>query len=68
MKMDQNGHDLAWPQLPWALALFALGNLAGFELWLKAEQKIIDITEQFEYTHFENPPMMDRSCLLLLLF
>jgi hypothetical protein len=52
MKMDQDRHDLAWLQLSWVLALFACGNLGGFQVWRKAQHEIIDIAKQFQYTHF----------------
>jgi hypothetical protein len=31
MKMDQDGHDLAWAKLARSVALFALGELTHFE-------------------------------------
>jgi hypothetical protein len=52
MEMNQDRHDLAWAKLAGSLVLLALGQLASFELRLKTEHKIVDIAEQFEYTHF----------------
>jgi len=48
MKMDQNGHHLAWAELARTLSLLASLQLAGFPMRLKAQEKVIDITEQFE--------------------
>ncbi len=48
MKMDQNGHDFTWAQLPLPFTLPPGCQLVGFPLGFKAEPKIIDITEQFK--------------------
>lgn len=61
MKMHENRHHLAWIELAWTFSLQALLQLAGFPLWFKAQEKVIDITEPCEETQSWFPPMMERS-------
>src|SRR4051812_44207702 len=45
------------------IELRSLLQSAGFPSRLKAQQKVIDMTKQFKYTHSQIPPMVGRSCL-----
>lgn len=48
VKMDENGHHLAWEDAACSLSLLASCQLDGFPLQRKAEHEIIDSTKQFE--------------------
>jgi hypothetical protein len=48
-------NPVTWVELARTFSLRALLQLAGFSLGLKAQQKVIDITEQFEETQSQFP-------------
>jgi hypothetical protein len=60
-------NPVTWGELARTFSLRALLQLAGFPLGLKAQQKVIDITEQFEETQSQIPPMVVNSQLSWLI-
>jgi hypothetical protein len=48
MKMDQNGHDCTWAQLPLPCTLPPGYKLVGFPMGCELLPKIIDRTKQLE--------------------
>jgi len=56
MKQDQDGHDFTQGKLACTVApLGAAGKALRVAGWLKGSAKVIDMTEEFEYTHSEAP-------------